>query len=257
MAKTEEKALVKTQAPGALALPDYIKAGDTRGSENITADELKIPRVLLAQALSPQLIEGDGSYIEGLKLGDAFNSVSREIYGKGPFEIIVVRAEPARYIEFYPRNSTEGKGVKDFNVAADDPRTKWQDDQPPRATKFMEFVVLLGESLEPAILSFKCTNKRTREAARDLATYVKLPLKVEGKGQVAVPAFARRYSITTTVVRDGDKTYAVPVISIAGLTGGAAYAAADSFYESIKKKVVAAPDEAAAGAAATDDEVPF
>jgi len=256
LAKTEEKALVKTQAPGALALPDYIKAGDARGSENITADELKIPRVLLAQALSPQLIEGDGTYIEGLKLGDAFNSATREIYGKGPFEIIVVRAEPARFIEFFPRNSTEGKGVKDFNVGADDPRTKWADDKPPRATKFMEFVVLLGETLEPAILTFKCTNKRTREAARDLATFIKLPLKVEGRS-VTVPAFARRFSVSTAIVRDGEKTYTVPVINFAGVTGEAAYAAADAFYESIKKKVVAAPDEATAAAHATDDEVPF
>lgn len=250
MSKTEEtKALTKTGST-AITLPDFIKVGDSRGSENVATEDLKIPRVLLAQGLSPELVEGDPAYIPGIKLGDAFNSVTREVYGKGPIEVVIVRAEPVKYIEFYPRNSAEGKGVKDFDVKPDDPRTRWQDDgKPPVATKFLEFVALLGADLEPVILTFKGTGLKT---ARDLSTFIKLPVKGHGN----VPAFARRFSLTASVVRDGDKTYAVFTARPTGFVDEATYAKASAFFESIKKRKVA-DDEAAAAAGAVPDDVPF
>lgn len=62
-------------------LPAYIKqGGPARGSENVDTTDLVIPRLELAQALSPCLKKGDAGYIEGAEQGDIFNTVTRELY---------------------------------------------------------------------------------------------------------------------------------------------------------------------------------
>lgn len=62
-------------------VPDYIRQSQGRGSENVEMQDLVIPRIELAQALSKCVIEGDGQYIEGCKQGMLYNSVTRELYG--------------------------------------------------------------------------------------------------------------------------------------------------------------------------------
>jgi len=57
------------------------KIQSVRGSEEVDTDDLVIPRLELAQSLSPCLIKEDPSYIPGIEKGDLFNNVTREIYG--------------------------------------------------------------------------------------------------------------------------------------------------------------------------------
>ncbi len=52
-----------------------------RGSENVGAEDLVIPRLELIQALSPCLIESESGYIDGSKPGQLFNNVTRELFG--------------------------------------------------------------------------------------------------------------------------------------------------------------------------------
>lgn len=63
-------------------LPDYMRKDSVRGSEDVTMQDLTIPRIELVQALSPALKEGEAGYIDGAKQGDFFNSVTRELYGQ-------------------------------------------------------------------------------------------------------------------------------------------------------------------------------
>ena len=63
-------------------VPDYIKQGQTRGSENVTTEDLVIPRLEIAQALSPCIDKTDSAFIEGCEPGMLFNSVTRELYGE-------------------------------------------------------------------------------------------------------------------------------------------------------------------------------
>lgn len=62
-------------------VPDYIKGGTGRGSENVEMADMVIPRIELVQALSKCLEEGSAEYIEGAKAGMFYNSVTRELYG--------------------------------------------------------------------------------------------------------------------------------------------------------------------------------
>lgn len=62
--------------------PDYIKRGAGRGSENVSTQDVVIPRIELVQAISPCVDKNDPAYIEGAEAGGFINSVSREYYGE-------------------------------------------------------------------------------------------------------------------------------------------------------------------------------
>ncbi|TXG97705.1 MAG: hypothetical protein E6R08_06195 [Nevskiaceae bacterium] len=66
-------------------LPAFLQAKQgqpARGSENVGADDMIIPRLELIQSLSPCLDkENDAAYIEGAEAGLFFNNVTRELYG--------------------------------------------------------------------------------------------------------------------------------------------------------------------------------
>lgn len=62
--------------------PEWLPTGTTRGTENITTDDMIIPRIEVIQALSPARNKKDSSYIEGAEEGMLFNNVTRELYGE-------------------------------------------------------------------------------------------------------------------------------------------------------------------------------
>lgn len=64
-------------------VPDFLKnqGGPARGSENVGADDLVIPRLELVQDLSPCRKKADPNYIEGCEEGMLYNNVTRQLYG--------------------------------------------------------------------------------------------------------------------------------------------------------------------------------
>lgn len=77
VAVAEERTMVVVQND----VPDYIKH-ENRGSENVTTDDLVIPRLEIVQGLSPAVKRGDPGYIAGAQPGMFNNSVSRQLYGE-------------------------------------------------------------------------------------------------------------------------------------------------------------------------------
>jgi uncharacterized protein YhfF len=77
-------AKAKTQvAKKADQMPAYIKQEEGRGSENVTTDDVQIPRISLIQDLSPQIKATKPEYIEGAKPGMVFNVLTGELYPDG------------------------------------------------------------------------------------------------------------------------------------------------------------------------------
>jgi hypothetical protein len=162
------KELVK-QAPTALApAPDYLKSGSRRGMEHMHQEDMLIPRLALAQALSPQVTEGDPRRVADLKPGDLFNSVTGQRYGRD-VRIQVLRVMPLRAMEF---NSIEnGGGVKDPNVPLNDERLKWIGDSKPVATLFRDYIALLLPSNEIIALSFKSSGIKVARTLNGLMAF--------------------------------------------------------------------------------------
>jgi hypothetical protein len=165
---------------GTMDRPSDIDPNDLSGTEDIGANEIKLPRLCIAQGLSPQMMPGDGKYIEDLKLFQMFNDVTGEIYGAGPLMVVPVLRDVKR-IEFDPNDK---KVPLDRDVPANDIRTKWtasvpggKKDVPPAATEFVEFVCMLlrpGKAPEPIVVSIKTTNKHQRFAADRWTTFIGL-----------------------------------------------------------------------------------
>jgi hypothetical protein len=208
MAKEQKAAdeKLETVQSGALARPDFV-APSTEGTEHITSDEMQLPRITVAQQMSHELNPAHASFIDGLKVQDMFNTLSHKVYGKGPLHFIVLRADPPRFMEFFPRDM--GGGVKDYNVPANDPRTQFTRNEqgssvPPVATKFYDFIVMLHPSQELAALSFK---GMMLKAGRKLNGLMKMR---------NAPIYAGLYKLDTAMETNKKGVYAVMTVDNAG-----------------------------------------
>lgn len=59
------------------------EAGDDRGKESISRDDLITPRLAIAQKQSEVVDESSDKYIPGCSVGDIYNTQSHEVYKKG------------------------------------------------------------------------------------------------------------------------------------------------------------------------------
>ena len=174
----------------ALAAPDdYFAKNDRRGFEDTTQTDLLIPRLALAQALSPQVTEGDPNRIDGLVAGDLFNSVTNVKYGK-EVHVQLLRKMPLRAMEF--RSVDDGGGVVDPDVPMGDPRLAWGNSgdkkaDKPKATLFRDFIAVVLPQREIIALSFKSSGIKAAKALWGLAA-------MRNK-----PVFAGRYRISTGI----------------------------------------------------------
>jgi hypothetical protein len=216
-------------------MPSFIERGDATGKEDIQLSELRLPRLGIAQGLSPQMLPNKSEYIKDLRLGEMFNDMTSEIYGDGPLRFIPLKRE-VRRIEFIPRD--EGGGVRDLNVPADDPRNEWTEDAegnrlPPVATRFTEFVCLLlreGGGFEPIVVSIKETNKWMVKAAKDLTTYIALR---------NAPIYAGVYEVQTKMESNEQGTFGIFKFRNAGVVQEQAlYLAAKDYQQSLSGKTI-------------------
>lgn len=121
----------------------------TLGNESIGRSDILMPRIGLAQKTSHEIDSTDAKYIEGLAFMDLFHSTKKTKLGKGPLHLVILRRDEPRWIEFNPIE--EGGGIRDMDVHAGDPRTKFgPDGGKPIATEFHDFIVLLLTGLDPA-----------------------------------------------------------------------------------------------------------
>jgi hypothetical protein len=268
MATKESKELTKPATTALAEMPDYFDAGDRTGLEHIGKDDMQMPRLAIAQALSPQLKEDDPKYIDGLKFGHLFNDVTGENFQRGPIEFMVVRADPTRWIEFNPREA--GGGIKDFHVPFGDPRTQFgANGEKPAAMQFYDFIVLMLPTRTPIALSFKSSGLKVAKRLNTLIAMRNAPL------------FAGRYTLTAAKEKNQKGEFAVYQIKnsevvdefsaqgkngpMAGWVNRELFDYAKSLHEQIKdKKIdinreVGDEDDANAGAAdrVSNEDVPF
>lgn len=82
----ENTSMVTLLADNPMQRPDWLP-DVARGSEDVTQDDITLPRVEVVQALSPQIKRNDPAYLPGAEQGMIFNTVSGELYGN---EVVIV-----------------------------------------------------------------------------------------------------------------------------------------------------------------------
>jgi hypothetical protein len=193
-------------------VPDFLKDIDSNeGLEGLTRDDMVMPRLALAQKMSHEVDPENAKFIEGLEIGELFNSVHKTIYGEGPMEFIVLKRDTPRYVEFNPLE--QGGGIKDMNVPANDPRTQFTrgadgKSVKPVATKFYDFIVMLLPSMEIIGLSFKSTGLK---AARLLNTALATPILTKS-GPKKVPVYARKFMIKSATAENKHGKFKIYVV---------------------------------------------
>ena len=110
MAKSKNELSTVEDAGGLVLmdeLPEYLRGkSGARGAENVTTDDMVIPRIELVQALSPARNKKDAAYIEGAEEGMLFNNVTRELYGESVTVIPVYYTK--QYLVWKDRKSGGG-----------------------------------------------------------------------------------------------------------------------------------------------------
>ena len=240
----EETALATVEAAGELVAserPSFFQAGDEQGTEGIGVNDIKLPRLAIAQGMSPQMQPDKAKYIDNLKLYEMFNDLTGEVFHRGPLQFIPVRRD-VRRIQF---DENDRNKVLDLDVPADDSRNPngdrnvWRtvdgERKPPLATKFIEYVVLLlfpdqHRAPEPIVISIKDTNKFNREASTRLDSFIKMR---------RAPIYAGIYSIESKPETLDNNTFGVPVIKNMGWVNIEALAKyAQEFHNSISGKTI-------------------
>lgn len=247
VAEVDAAALVRQETPGALAtVPQDLIADSGKGTENITAEDVRPPRLLICQANSPQRErKRTDKSIAGLDEPMMFNDLSEEIYGEGPLKFVVVSRLGVRGIEFAPQ--TEGGGVRDFNVPLDDPRMQFTADpedpkkrKKPVATKFVDYLIFLVDTQELVALSLKGGQLKVATTIDSLIAY---PLKIGATLIPKPPSWARLFSLATQMKNENNYSFGAFVLKQIGVADEQTRATARSLHEVFaKKRVVVAVD---------------
>lgn len=229
MAKND-KAVEKPGTQAVSTIPEWMK-GDLRGTEHITKDDIQLPRIGLAQKMSPQLSKREAAYIEGLEEGDLFNTLTGEIIAQ-PLTFVLVRSDKPRGIEFIPRD--QGGGIKDFNVPLDDPRMEFgPNGEPPVATKFYDYVLLpMPLNLEDpmaGMIALSCKGSNLK-VARQLNALIKMS---------SAPLFGKQYTLTTVPAKNQKGEFFVFHIKQAGFVQDkATFDVAAAVFEQIRDREI-------------------
>lgn len=164
------------------------------GTENVTVDDINIPRILLLQGLSPQLDSNKAEYIEEAKSGDFADSTG-VLFKKG-LEFVVCHFAK-QYLEWHPER---GKGLQANHGT--DASVLQQATKNSDGKMIMPSGNVLEEHWTFYVLNLSAHGKRStislsrtqRKAAKDLNSSLREETIVTKDGRsLPAPAFYRSY----------------------------------------------------------------
>lgn len=222
MAKTPSKKSTKKEvATKTDQVPDYIKQGRGRGNENVTTEDLQLPRIDVLQALSPQINKKKDSYIEGAEVGDIFNTLTGELYPDG------LRFTPISFVKRFlvwvdrKQDSNGGlRGVFETEIEAEQFIDEQDDANKLEVVMTPEHLVLLDDGTE-AILAM---GKSKVKVSRKFNSLVRL----QGGDR-----FSRSYLLTSVDDESAQGEYQNISIKPDGFPSEEVYRKAEKLYESI------------------------
>jgi hypothetical protein len=222
---TPQETAVATRS-AALAVADNAKAGDTRGTENIDNDDVRVPFLSIAQKTSKAIDPSESAkYIAGLQFGQMYNSETKEVYPANvPFIPILMR----KRAHLLGENGKLGPAT-DW----DDPRVTFEgrpQGEKPEGQRIYDWVVVLLPSFEIVVISFK---SKSFGAGKSLNNFVKL----------RKPAFAGKYEISTFIDKNTSGSFGVFAVKPAGKPTEAEFEFAEMAFESHKDKNIVAEGE--------------
>lgn len=234
------------------------------GASDVASDYV-MPFLAIAQKGSPQLNKKDPKYIEGLSVGDLFNTATHESWtGEGEGDDVGVHFVPAHYIvcQVEWKLRQDGGGYVATHPRNTPLLSKCRKDDMgrnilPSGTQLVETAYWFGiivETGDKAVISMSSTALGASRNWQTLMTRFKLKTPTGEEKQA--PAFMRKYRLTT-VYQTNDKGdwYNWKITDAGENRIRSAYESAVEFYKIVTDPqfVMGRPAEAAA---ITDDRSP-
>ena len=97
---------VSKKKSSAITVADDFSNNAGAGLENVSANDLLVPRLAILQALSPQISKKKSEYIKGAEIGDICDVGTGEIFKDGVLFLPVYYRKD--YLEWAPRSSSQG-----------------------------------------------------------------------------------------------------------------------------------------------------
>ena len=199
---------------------ELIDAHGVIGLEAARPEDFQIPRLQLAQAMSPQLVRSKAEYIPGLMVGQYYNTVTQEIYGD-TIKVVPVRYNFSRLLfvdnrlKCQSRNGVDGGSESPTCDVC--PHSKWGTGKEGNGTACMEYrnwLVLEAATGQPMSMSFKSASL---VVAKTWATLISgRKIKLPGGTSVPAPAFATIYELRSVEKQTPKGTFFIPAVRVVG-----------------------------------------
>lgn len=224
---------VANVAQGGLAVlearPDWVSADSARGSEEVTSNDIVLPRIDVLQALSPQIKKTDPKYIPTAEQGLIFNTVSGELYGSAIMFIPI--SFKREFIIWQDRKA--GGGFRGAFQTEDEADAELATLENPDGHEIVEthvhFILLAHEDgrLEEAVLSL---SRSKRKVSRKLNSLVQM---------IPGDRFSRVYRLTAVEVSGPKGEYWSVDVASVGYASKEGYLRGQSVYNAIHRGEVA------------------
>jgi hypothetical protein len=246
-------------------LPDFLQTydGGNKGLEKVNQADLIIPRLSLAQKMSPQIDKSMKEYIPGLEEGMFFNSVDGTIYSvdesgdEVPIKFVPILLN---YSAIKWEKDERGKSTGEIVCRSNDGihcnlapnkmcecRT-WVGRNRPECDLVYNFLCFLPEFDNTLVVwSTKITGA---EAAKKLLSIANT--LVQGK---QVPFFAKQYLLDSAAETGSQGAYRVPTVTVNGFVSSEQFAFANDLYEMFKEKGVKVHEDDETPEVIADDEL--
>lgn len=204
--------------------PAYMDPDNRRGSEDVTMDDLTLPRIEVLQALSPQIKRNDPKFIPGAEQGMIFNTVSGELYGD--FVVFIPILFRKEYIVWQTRDAGGGfisthpteEEAEAARAALDDPDNH---EVNLHAVNFV-FLVRDNGTLDEAVFSW---SRSKLKVSRKLNALVQM-----GSGD----RFSKAYKLRSVEEKGKKGEYYSYDIKPLGYVPEAVYKRAEKLFDAIK-----------------------
>ena len=222
MAKNQSIAKVSSTAVVS-EMPEFMRGmTSNRGTENVAAEDLIIPRLEIVQSLSPARKKTDPAYIEGAEEGMLYNNVTRHLYST---EVTVVPVMFKKdYLIWKDRKSGGGfRGAFPTEYEARAAMEELNEDGLEIVDTPQQFCLLIdGDRIEEIVVSMP---KSKAKVSRQWNSLIRM---AEGD------SFTRAYKLTgyEDTNRDGE-TYQNIRVTMAGFVSEAVYKRAEALYAQV------------------------
>tara|TARA_A100000172_G_C3042120_1_gene110907 strand:+ start:1906 stop:2736 length:831 start_codon:yes stop_codon:yes gene_type:complete len=204
-----EKQEITEKKSTAIAAASMFEEDAGSGLENVTAEDLTIPRLKILQALSPEVNKNDGKYIEGAASGDITNTVTKDLYTDETGCVVIPVAYKRMFLEWQPRESGGGliNQHLDPNILGQTTKDKLGQDVLANGNYIQTSanhycLVINGDSFQQVMIPMAGTQlKRSRTWNSVMAS---IKIKSTSGNVFTPPSYSHKYKLST-VAESNDK----------------------------------------------------